>query len=832
MDADTTVRGFTIRGSGAAYFDAGIWIQRGTATIRENRITDNAFGVWAWCFDPDTCQLQVVLENNIIDHNTRGGINSNEHSILVLRNNTVVRNDGDGVVLNNNGSLAENNLVVGNSLRGLVNNAGAMVRYNNVWANRENYVGSEPGEGGLSMDPMFRDMANRDYRLHAGSPAVGHGIPTGTDMGALPFVPKGEPPPAIHLQQLEGMEWELRWSDSGAKGYNIYIGTSPRLYTRRFDVGRTNAYRLSGLPGNLTYYVALAGYDDLGDETALSDEVHLFVPAVAPGTFQEDTPAVVFDGTWNQVADPQASGGGYAVSETPGDTVQITFTGESIAMYRRLDTAGGWAEVIVDGKNLGFWEFYFAEPRWQVPTILDNLGEGIHTLTLRVSERRTVESTGYRVYVDAFTVPSPYKPTTNQLQAVDRVNWYRQKAGILPAQDVQSIHLGAQRHAEFLADNIEDPRLAGLGSHQQHPDLPGYVGRWPTDRARYFGYMGGLGEDVHFIGDPIRSVDDWMAAVYHRNLIMCWPCVEVGYGMINDHRGRFDVLNMGSRTYSAPQERVIYTYPADGQTDVPQLWWVNEIPDPLPGKPRPVGYPLSLYIQQPARTKGHLLWSAQFPWSAPRNAPSSQWKVTTAELRDETGTVVPTYLLEQNTDPILGPDNVFLIAQEPLTADTTYFVHIAGIDSQGAAFDHQWTFATGSVLKAPDLSNSLFWAKPVHPDKDKPITFFIQLINTGAPAQKMKATITIPEKTRYVAGSATTSQGTVTVDEQLVFDVGTVTAGTPVTLAYAITIDPSIISPTVIRVPTTLTWTGGRLHRDHVVIANGMAVHLPMIERR
>ena len=467
------------------------------------------------------------------------------------------------------------------------------------------------------------------------------------------------------------------------------------LYARRFDAGTATAYAL-GLPGNLTYYVAISGYDSAGDESKVSTEVSFFVPPAPAGTYQEDSPAVVLTGVWSRLADDQASGNGYAVSDTPGDTVQFTFSGDSVVLYRRVDTDGGQAEVSIDGNFYGMLGFYFIEQRWQVPAIFDHLEDGIHTVTMRVSDIAHLDSTGRQVYVDAFSVPSSFTPTEAQQQALERVNRYRLITSIPPVQGVQAIHQGAQGHAEFVATNKDDPRMASLRFHQEHPDLLGYIGDQPFNRAQYFGYPGWVGEDGHFIGDPIGSVDGWMETVYHRNLIMCYSCTDLGYGMVNDSRGRFDALNMGSRTYTAPPSRLIYTYPADGQTEVPHLWYGGEIPDPLPDKPKPVGYPVSLYIVQPASMTVQMRRPKRLPWLAPQAVHSAQWEVTTAELRNLDGQLISTYILDQDSDPnsYLSSDNVFLIAHETLSLDTTYTAHIAGTDSQGVAFDHIWSFTT------------------------------------------------------------------------------------------------------------------------------------------
>ena len=282
---DSLVQGFTIGGSGSDYFDTALWVNEGAVTVRQNRITGNSAGLWAWCFDPDTCAIHVTFEGNIVDGNSSNGINSNEYPVFEVRNNTVVGNGGAGIVLNNAASLAENNIVVANASGGLVNYAGATVHYNDVWGNGQDYVGGEPGEGGLSMDPMFRDLAGGDYRLHAGSPAVGHGTPAGTDMGAWPVTPAWSPPTGVGVSRMGDFEWTVTWGNTGAAGYNVYLGALPGLYTRRFDAGTATAYALSGLPGNLTYYVAISGYDGAGDESRVSTEKSFFVPPAPAGVY-------------------------------------------------------------------------------------------------------------------------------------------------------------------------------------------------------------------------------------------------------------------------------------------------------------------------------------------------------------------------------------------------------------------------------------------------------------------------------------------------------------------------------------------------------------------
>lgn len=406
---------------------------------------------------------------------------------------------------------------------------------------------------------------------------------------------------------------------------------------------------------------------------------------IEKGTYQEDSPALTLVGNWQKHTEREANSGGYITNDKFGDTVSLTFSGDSIVLLQKKDPKGGFVSVLIDDEYYGTLWFYAPEERWQVPTIFEGLGSGIHTITMQIGQDHPDGWPHTSVFIDAFVLPSSYSPTKPQTQALERVNYYRTIAGLPLAQSVQPIHMGAQSHAEFLANNRkDDPRLDGLGAHNEFADLPGFTGTLPGERSGYFGYSYFTQEGIHFIGDPVQSVDEWMATVYHRFPTMCYSCTDLGYGMVRDDRGRFDVLNMGYRTNPVLDGRVIYTYPANGQKDVPILWDGGEIPDPLPNKPRPLGYPVSLHIQQPS-----------FFWD--------MWQLTKAELRVQGGQLVPSYVLEQQNDlnSLLSPDVVFIVPHQPLLHNTNYEAHVSGIDSTGLPFEHTWSFTTRKA--SPDL---------------------------------------------------------------------------------------------------------------------------------
>lgn len=276
LSPGAVVENFTITGSGSDYFDCGVWLDEGTAAVRHNRITGNAAGIWAWCFDAATCDMELMVEHNIIDGNTSNGINSNNSPILRVTHNTIVDNEGSGIILNNAQSVAVDNLVIGNADVGIDNRAGAEMHHNDVWDNGRDYNGGNAGEGSLSADPMFRDRSGADYRLHAGSPAVGRGSTAKSDMGALPFVPAGVAPANVRVAQTGTAEWTVSWTKGTALGYFLYAGTAaPGLYASRVDVGGATSHVLRNLPAAATHYVAVSAYNGDGDESLPSDPLSL-----------------------------------------------------------------------------------------------------------------------------------------------------------------------------------------------------------------------------------------------------------------------------------------------------------------------------------------------------------------------------------------------------------------------------------------------------------------------------------------------------------------------------------------------------------------------------
>lgn len=70
----------------------------------------------------------------------------------------------------------------------------------------------------------------------------------------------------------------------------------------------------------------------------------------APGTYAMTDPAVSLSGAWGPVLAPRAVGGMEIASNTPGDSVTITFVGDGVNLYVQRSPNAGQVYVTVDGR--------------------------------------------------------------------------------------------------------------------------------------------------------------------------------------------------------------------------------------------------------------------------------------------------------------------------------------------------------------------------------------------------------------------------------------------------------------------------------------------------
>lgn len=493
----TLIEGFTIRNSGPDYFDAGVWISQGTATLRESRITGNSAGLWAWCFEPATCNIQMTLEKTIVDGNTSNGINSNEYAEWILRNNTLALNGGAGVILNNEASHAEDNIIAFNTGDGLVNNAGATTNHNDAWGNSRNYAGSGPGVGDLSSDPLFRDAGNGDYRLHAGSPAIGFGTPGGTDMGAVPFVPVGTPPASVALTEVNADTWDLSWTGVGAAGYMVYYGSCTRRTTTVVDAGAVSSFQISGITADEVGYAAVSAYDAAlwESDVQLAGGVSAPCPSapeyLEPGAF----PGGQIRLQWQETSPLEE---GFELERGTGDIGSIS--------YGRIDTLLADTTVYTDTPPLN------EETYWYRIQAYNANGSSPYS-------NETYNATFYQV------------PNLDEQYLLVLINEARADPGAFGYPAIDPVPPLAYHPLLNYAAHSHSQAIINSGFQIGHCDP---AGRCPSERAHAVGYEGGVGENLIAGMDGPEWVESsnqaFMDSEGHRNNMLCDCFNEAGLG--------------------------------------------------------------------------------------------------------------------------------------------------------------------------------------------------------------------------------------------------------------------------------------------------------------
>lgn len=205
---------------------AGIWLLFSSAIIRNNYIHGNVGATTGGGIGGESnLDLEIahnIIADNVADHGSgigflAGTTNLNVHHNLIL-NNTGTGDYAGGIYINGtsckiiNNTISENkrgikliggadfiilnNIIVSN-LRDGLSSGSASYDYNNVWNNGSN---NNPGDNGISQDPMFFDPLNDDYTLDTESPCIDAGSPdvqyndedgTRSDIGAYAYLANG-----------------------------------------------------------------------------------------------------------------------------------------------------------------------------------------------------------------------------------------------------------------------------------------------------------------------------------------------------------------------------------------------------------------------------------------------------------------------------------------------------------------------------------------------------------------------------------------------------------------------------------------------------------------
>jgi hypothetical protein len=135
------------------------------------------------------------------------------------------------------------------------------------------------------------------------------------------------------------------------------------------------------------------------------------------GVVQEMNAAAQHYGAWEQVTRSEAGGQSALRSDTPGDSVTLSFRGQSVDLITRTGPDGARLVVTLDGRAVSglardetgqsYVSLYSkAEKNGAAIPLVRDSSLGSHTLRITVSQSTDLESTGREAVIDAFAVRS------------------------------------------------------------------------------------------------------------------------------------------------------------------------------------------------------------------------------------------------------------------------------------------------------------------------------------------------------------------------------------------------------------------------------------------
>jgi subtilisin family serine protease len=153
----------------------------------------------------------------------------------------------------------------------------------------------------------------------------------------------------------------------------------------------------------------LAGWSGLTVTGGMVDAkaaLNSLTPAVAePGTIEDTSNLIQYDGDWELRNYGPATGGKFHRAETAGAFATLTFQGTGVSLISAKADGWGIADIYIDGAKVQSVDCYNATAFWkQTIFSVTNLEEGVHTIKAVCSGEKNPASTGYRIGVDAFVV--------------------------------------------------------------------------------------------------------------------------------------------------------------------------------------------------------------------------------------------------------------------------------------------------------------------------------------------------------------------------------------------------------------------------------------------
>jgi uncharacterized protein YkwD len=266
---------------------------------------------------------------------------------------------------------------------------------------------------------------------------------------------------------------------------------------------------------------------------------------------------------------------------------------------------------------------------------------------------------------------SPAKNEQKDLDrsGMERLNDYRKMADLPPVTLDPALCRGCRGHADYLARNWVRLSKEGLASNDESPSLPAFSEEGKAAaRAGFGGYNP---------KDPLALIDQSMASVFIRPMLLDPELERIGWGKVREEKGGWFVVLDVSRGKGSTE---VIDYPVNGQKDVPLAYPGSEIPDPIPeATQKRAGYPITVTFPQNIAVKD-----------------------VTARLTRGDEEVAGWLSTPEKPakDARFQHNTVCFIAKEPLRPSSTYRVMVKAT-ADGAPWARAWDFTTGKEEIGP-----------------------------------------------------------------------------------------------------------------------------------
>ena len=281
-----------------------------------------------------------------------------------------------------------------------------------------------------------------------------------------------------------------------------------------------------------------------------------------------------------------------------------------------------------------------------------------------------VRRVSFLLVLTAFLLGTARAPAADKdTEALDKLNAARTAARVSPVALDPALAKGCLAHARYLSQNFEQMSKQGQPTNDELPAMPGFSEEGQAAaRAAFSGY------DRR---EPADLVEQWLATVFIRPLLLDPDLKHVGWGQAGDNRkGWFGVLDVSRGKGST----AVVIYPADGQKDVPVVYPGTELPDPIPqATQKRAGYPVTVTFPRGAAVEDVTARLATAAGGKDEDVPA--WVSTPEKPAQNPG-------YQRNT--------VCLIARDALRAETTYTVTVKARVG-GRPWSYEGSFTTGKA---------------------------------------------------------------------------------------------------------------------------------------